>query len=87
MKPIESTVISLIKEIAGERELDLPPLTSDVVLVETGLDSLGIAILVARLEDALGIDPFTASDEFPSIVTLGDFIRFYEDVARSTHST
>jgi acyl carrier protein len=51
--------------------------------LESGLDSLAIAILVARLEEALGFDPFTLSDDIYYPVTLGDFIRFYEDVAKS----
>ena len=52
----------------------------------TGLDSLAFAIVVARLEDALGIDPFSAADnaEFP--VTFGDFIRMYERMHNNTHA-
>ena len=80
---IKPTVLLQIQHIAGEQRIDLPPLTDDLVLVESGLDSLAIAILVARLEETLGLDPFTDSDDFPSIVTLGDFIRFYEDTANS----
>jgi len=34
-----------------------------------------------RLEDQLGIDPFTASDDVYFPVTLGDFIAFYQDAA------
>jgi acyl carrier protein len=80
---IRSTVISQIQEIAGEGNKTLPPLTDDLVLLESGLDSLAIAILVARLEEALGIDPFTESDDIFYPVTLGDFIRFYESAAKS----
>jgi hypothetical protein len=41
--------------------------------------TLSFAVIVARLEDLLGIDPFNAADvlEFP--VTFGDFVRLYED--------
>ncbi len=80
---IKSTVISEIQQIAGEKKKNLPPLTEDVVLLESGLDSLGIAILVARLEETLGIDPFTESDDIAYPVTLGDFIRIYENAAKS----
>ena len=80
---IKSTVISEIKEIAGQNKKILPPLTDDLVLLESGLDSLAIAILVARLEEVLGIDPFTESDDISYPVTLGDFIRFYENVVNS----
>jgi hypothetical protein len=52
-------------------------------LLDSGFDSLTLAILVARLEDALGLDPFSASDNFPSVVTFGDFLRLYEKAAQS----
>jgi acyl carrier protein len=75
---IQSTVIVQIQQIAGDNGIDLPPLTDDTVFVELGLDSLAIAILVVRLEETLGFDPFSERDDFPHIVTLGDFVRFYE---------
>ena len=53
----------------------------------TTLDSLGFAILVARLEDTLGFDPFTASDDVYFPVTLGDFIRVYENAAKTLEVT
>jgi acyl carrier protein len=81
---IKSTVISEIQQIAAENKNAAPPLTDDLPLLESGLDSLGVAILVARLEEALGFDPFTESDEVAYPTTLGDFIRFYENFA-NTH--
>ena len=41
--------------------------------------SLGFAVLVARLEDTLGVDPFTAAEEAVFPVTLGDFVKVYEN--------
>jgi acyl carrier protein len=81
---IRSTVVLEIQQIAGQHDIDLPPLAEGTVLVESGLDSLAIAILVARLEDALGFDPFSECESFPAIVTLGDLVRFYEDNAKIT---
>ena len=81
---IESTIISEIQQIGGEIEKDLPPLTDDLVLLDSGLDSLAIAILVTRLEDTLGLDPFTESDDTPVPVTLGEFIRSYQNAAKSS---
>lgn len=75
---VRETVISQIQEIAADNKKRLPPLTDDLVLLDSGLDSLAIAILVARLEESLGLDPFTESDDTGYPVTLGDFIRFYE---------
>ena len=82
---LRSTVISEIEQIAAENNKRLAPLTDDLVLLDSGLDSLAIAILVARLEETLGFDPFSESDDVFYPVTLGDFIRFYENAAASRH--
>jgi len=79
---VRSTIISHIEQVAVEQKVKLPPLTDDLVLLDSGLDSLGFAILVARLEDTLGFDPFTASDDVYFPVTLGDFIGVYENAAK-----
>ena len=80
---VKATVISEIQRIAEDDTKSLPPLTDDLVLLDSGLDSLGIAILVARLEETLGFDPFSETDDMAYPVTLGDFIRFYERAAES----
>jgi acyl carrier protein len=82
---VRAAVISQIRQVAEENGLSLPSLTDNLVLLESGLDSLGIAILVARLEDALGIDPFTefASDDMAYPVTLGAFVEVYQRAADS----
>ena len=67
-----------VEQIAAENKKGLAPLTDQLVLLDSGLDSLAIAILVARLEEALGVDPFSESDDVSYPVTLGDFIRSYE---------
>jgi len=80
---IKSTIISEMQRIAEAEDKTLPPLTEELVLLQSGLDSLGIAILVARLEESLGLDPFTNSDDIFYPVTLGDFIRSYERASES----
>ena len=80
---VRAAVISEIQQIAEDDKKSLPPLTDDLILLDSGLDSLAIAILVARLEETLGFDPFTESDDMAYPVTLGDFIRFYEHAAAS----
>ena len=80
---IRLTIIEQMQQIAAEQEKQLAALTDDLVLLESGLDSLGFAVLVARLEDLLGLDPFTSSDDVYYPVTLGEFIRFYENAAKS----
>ena len=57
----------------------LSSLDDDLSLHETGFDSLAFAVLVARLEDDLGTDPFTILED-ASFSPVGDFIRAYENV-------
>jgi len=76
------TITSEIKRVAAEQNAKLAPLSDDLILLDSGLDSLCFAILVARLEDSLGVDPFTRSDDVTFPVTLGDFVQAYENAAR-----
>jgi acyl carrier protein len=75
------TVTSEIHTVASEQGLKVAKLSDDLPLVESGLDSLGLAIVVARLEDKLGVDPFTTSEDASFPVTVGDFVKAYEDAA------
>jgi len=79
---IKLTIMDQMTEVAREHGKTLAPLRDDLALLDSGLDSLGIAVLVARLEDRLGIDPFTTSEDFHFPVTLGDFVKAYENGAR-----
>ncbi len=72
------TVVAQIEQVATEQNKKLLPLSDDLNLLDSGLDSLCFAILVARLEDKIGFDPFTVSDDVEFPVTLGDFVRAYE---------
>ncbi|UFI05716.1 acyl carrier protein [Roseibium aggregatum] len=64
-----------IRETKGQKP---PEITDDLVLLESGLDSLGFAILVVELEEELGFDPFTLSDEAYYPQTFEEFVAFYE---------
>jgi acyl carrier protein len=75
-------ILAQFKRVAAEQGNQLAPLTDNVELLDTGLDSLCFAILVSRLEDSLGVDPFTASEDASFPVTLGEFIGLYENVAK-----
>ena len=78
---IRLTVETEIKRVASEQNKTLKPLSDDLVLLDSGLDSLCFAILVTRLEDELGFDPFTTAEDVYFPITLGDFIGFYENAA------
>ncbi|MGH8218536.1 MAG: acyl carrier protein [Steroidobacteraceae bacterium] len=79
---VRDTIVVQFQEVAKESNLKLAPLTDDLPLTESGLDSLWFAIIVARLEDLLGFDPFAdiENNRFP--VTFGDFVTIYDNVAK-----
>jgi acyl carrier protein len=78
---VKLTIMSEMQQIAQEQEKELAPLSDDLVLLDSGFDSLCFAVLVARLEDKLGVDPFTQSDDTTFPVTLSDLVRTYENAA------
>jgi acyl carrier protein len=79
---VRSTIASQFQQVAKEQDRTLSPLSDDAKLVQSGLDSLSFAIIVVRLEDALGIDPFSAADTLEFPVTFGDFVRLYENFGK-----
>ena len=82
MTQIRSNVEATIRAVAVEHNKSLPQLTDDLPLLELGFDSPCLAVVVARLEDALGVDPFSAADGVALPVTIGDFVKLYEDAAK-----
>ena len=82
MMSTKLTIMDQMKQIAREHGKTLAPLSDDLVLLDSGLDSLGFAVLVARLEDTLGIDPFTTAEDAMFPLTFGDFVKVYENAAR-----
>lgn len=79
MNTLEDDIRRVFSEVwALEKGSDVPALMPDTVLLETGLDSLGFAIFVSSLDEALGYDPFTLSQDAFYPQTFADFVAFYE---------
>jgi acyl carrier protein len=77
---VRNTIVESFQQVAREQQRRLAPLNDDLKLLESGLDSLSFALIVARLEEALGFDPFDTAATFP--VTFGDFVRLYDAHAK-----
>jgi acyl carrier protein len=75
---VRATVTSQFEQVASEQKRKLARLSDDLKLLESGLDSLSFALIVARLEDALGFDPFDTDADMKFPVTFGDFVSLYE---------
>jgi hypothetical protein len=79
---VRSEVLDLFKQVAHEQDKRLGPLSDELPLLDSGLDSLCFAILVSRLEIVLGVDPFSETTGAPFPMNLGEFIRFYENAVQ-----
>jgi acyl carrier protein len=78
---VKSTIATQFERVATEQKRKLAPLSDDLKLLDSGLDSLSFAMIVMRLEETLGFDPFETEEvQFP--VTFGDFVELYESNAR-----
>ena len=78
---VREVILELFEEAleSTESELQCSELKDDTVLLDSGLDSLGFAILVARLEEELEFDPFVEMEEAVYPITFGDFVAIYEN--------
>ena len=80
---VKLTIMSEMEKVAKEQKRTLAPLSDDLVLIDSGLDSLALAVLVVRLEGELGVDPFTSGEDIEFPVTLRDFVMAYENATNS----
>jgi acyl carrier protein len=85
---IRSIIIDKFHQVLDQtdNELTVTALNDEVVLLESGLDSLGFAILVAILEEELSFDPFIESDDASYPTTFGEFVNLYENRYRDINS-
>lgn len=78
MADIRGTITEEFSRLLRAAEVDPSIISDDLALLQSGVDSLAFAVLVATLEDRLGYDPFRLSPEPYYPVTFGDFVAFYE---------
>lgn len=79
---VRSTVTTILEQVAREQQRTLTPLSDDLKLSESGLDSLSFAIIFVKLEDEFGFDPFNPGESIQFPVTFGDFVRLWETRTR-----
>jgi hypothetical protein len=79
---VKSEVMAQFRRVAQEYGRPLAPLTDDLALPDSGLDSLSFAVIVTRLEISLGVDPFSVDEDTRLPETFGDFVALYENAAK-----
>jgi len=75
---VRGSIESEFQRVAKEQKRNLAPLAENLKLIDSGLDSLSFALIVARLEDALGFDPFDTQVDLKFPVTFGEFVKLYD---------
>jgi acyl carrier protein len=75
---VRETIMAQFEQVAAEQHRKLARLSDGLKLLDSGLDSLSFALIVARLEDSLGVDPFDSADDVRFPTTFGDFVKLYE---------
>lgn len=76
---IRLTIHRAITELVDRTGRTAKPFGDDDLLVDTGLGSLDLAALIARLERIWKIDPFLEAMAITEIRTVGDLCRAYQD--------
>lgn len=79
---LEQKIRNTLQQVAELANCQLiEAINNDTVLLQSGLDSLGFAMLVAQLEEELGFDPFTqmAIAVYPR--TFAEFVDIYQQAA------
>ena len=72
-------ILTVYQEVYSSQNkgVSAPEIKNETVLLDSGLDSLGHAILITRLEEKLGYDPFSISTEAYYPRTFGELVEFY----------
>lgn len=76
---LRSKILDVFSNVYSQQQGDETSMkiADDAVLLETGIDSLGFAIIVTQLEEDLGYDPFSLSTDAYYPQTFGEFVTFY----------
>jgi acyl carrier protein len=83
-KPTDDEIAEAIRLTIGDllqrRGRPIPPLDEHDLLMATGLTSLDMAALIARLEQRWKVDPFLEAVPITEVRTIADLCRAYRDV-------
>ena len=75
---LRQKILAVIEACFKEDEVEFSPELLMRPIMEIGADSLTYAVIVARLERDMSLDPFSANPDLPYPQTLEDFIQAYE---------
>ena len=83
MSMLRNSICESIVDVARDAGRDISEINdNDLLREKLGLDSLDLAVVVVRLEQRLGIDPFRIQHR--SVRTVGDLISAYEEMTQAS---
>ena len=78
MSTLRITLIKTISQVLADRGQPVAQIKEADSLTGTlGMNSLDLAVIVVRLEQQLGVDPFR--DGRPMVATFGELVSLYEE--------
>lgn len=78
MENVTDVVVAVIRGVVREQYPEVEEVRAEQGLVEDlGLKSLDLARIVAKLDNELGVDPFSEAVAITSIRTVGDLCEAY----------
>lgn len=78
---VTEKIFQIMQETAEEKGVALKP-TLTMPIGELGFDSMDWAVIVVKLEQELGFDPFADGARF-EIHTVNDFVKLYQKDSQS----
>ncbi|MFT5814794.1 MAG: acyl carrier protein [Psychroserpens sp.] len=78
---MKTIILNKFNEALEHTDIDnrYDEISNELILLDSGLDSLGFAVLVALLEEELGFDPFQEMEDAVYPTTFGEFLAVYEN--------
>ena len=81
---LEQLIKNTMSQVAVIADCELQAdINDDTVLLQSGLDSLGFAMLVAQLEEELDVDPFSQMELAVYPRTFEEFVTIYLDSVKA----
>jgi hypothetical protein len=75
---VRETIVEVFTEVAKEQNRAITPPADETPLLDLGLDSLSTAVIIVRLEERFGSDPFSTGEAVEPPETFGEFVALYE---------
>ena len=77
MMPARATIAEILSSVLADKgAIRREAADGDTLTGTLGLDSLDLAVVVVRLEQRLGVDPFRSGR--PAVATFGELVSVYE---------